>query len=295
MFRKAVILVLVVFFMILILFVGMMFLKNEKEVYSTDDVTFVIEKPTFFTVTDPTETDNGSDRQLDHSIEFFGLPLGTYTLVERTLDNGATIIFEEVDNTSWMPYTISLNINGLAEAETKTWNPEPITRVDDAVYGVDPTDNPFGTITTENLEILQGNLFVSRPLTLGNGDEVRELRHEIHDLTLEEGTLHKNFWLSPKYQTHTWMMLSSEPFFETAEAENEWIDFSLTNRQQQLNWLTPEGPLTKIPETDDLRTEMAYDYDEERMADPASAEWNKNAPSVYFETMVLNTEINLSK
>src|SRR5690606_36983072 len=136
--------------------------------------------------------------------------------------------------------------------------------VDDAVYGVDPTDNPFGTITTENLEILQGNLFVSRPLTLGNGDVVRELRHEIHDLTLEEGTLHKNFWLSPKYQTHTWMMLSAEPFFETAEAENEWIDFSLTNRQQQLNWLTPEGPLTKIPETDDLRTEMAYDYDEER-------------------------------
>lgn len=295
MFRKAIILVLVTFFMILILFVGMMFLKNEKEVYSAGDVALAIEKPTFFTVTNPIETESGSDRQLEHSIEFFGLPLGTYTLVERTLDNGAKIIFEEVDNTSWMPYTISLNTNGLTDAETKTWNPEPIARADDAVYGVDPTDNPYGTIKTEDLDILQGNLYVSRPLTLGNGDKVRELRHEIHDLTLEEGVLSKNFWLSPKYQTHTWMMLSKEPFFETVEAEDEWIDFSLANRQQQLNWLTPEGPLTKIPETDDLRTQMSYDYDEERLADPTSAEWNEIAPSVYFETMVLNSEINLTK
>ncbi|WP_232787108.1 hypothetical protein [Planococcus sp. MB-3u-03] len=59
------------------------------------------------------------------------------------------------------------------------------------IYGPDPTTNPYGVFTKGNTEILQGNVFVSRNLQLGNGDWVQELRHEIPEFTLEEGVLAK--------------------------------------------------------------------------------------------------------
>lgn len=281
--------------MALILFTGMMFLKNEVEVYSHGEIKLTVEKPTFFTLSDAEPKNEGEDIVYDHDITLLGLPVGTYTLVERALENDVKIVFEEINNTSWMPYALSLNTNGLKEAEVKSWNEEPVSRVEDPVYGSDPTSNPFGTIALSESEILQGNLYVSRQISLGNGDKVQELRHEIPDLTLEEGSLLKSFWLPPKHQMQTWFMLAPTPFFETEEAEDEWIQFASENRQQQLNWLTPPGPLVKVEQTDDLRTELAYELNEERTADPVSAEWNQKSPSLFFESMVLNAEINKEK
>ncbi|MDN7244488.1 hypothetical protein [Planococcus shenhongbingii] len=290
MFRKIILLVTVVFFMGLVLFTGMMYLKNETVVYSQGDITLTVEKPTFFTLSDSSLTEQGKDVIRSHDLTLLGLPIGTYTLVERTLDNGVKIVFEQLDNTSWMPFAVSLNTNGLSEAEVKTWNPKPVNHQEDPVYGIDPTVNPYGTIKMVAGEILQGNLYVSRGLTLGNGTEVQELRHEIPDLTMEEGSLRKNFWLPPNYQTETWFMISEAPFFETAATEDKWIDFTLNNRLQQLNWLTPAGPMVKVEQTEDLRTQLAYSRDEERTKDPVSAEWNKTAPSLFFESMVLNSK-----
>lgn len=289
-FRKTIILIGVVFFMALILFTGMMFLKNETEVYSQDGVALSVEKPTFFTLSDPAKNSQGTDLVNAYEITLFGLPLGSYTLVERTLENGVTVIFEKVENTGWMPFAVSLNTSGLDGAEVKSWNPQPVQQADVEEYGPDPTTNPFGTISTNKGEILQGNLYVSRTITLGNGEAVNELRHEIPNMALEEGQLNKSFWLPPKHEMDTWFMLSPEPFFASETEEDKWISHALENRQEQLNWLTPEGPLVKIPLTDDLRTEMAYDVIEERTQDATSAKWNQTAPSLYFESMVLNAE-----
>ncbi|MCJ1906938.1 hypothetical protein [Planococcus ruber] len=295
MIRKIVLSIAVFFFMALILFTGMMFLKNETEVYSLGEMKLMVEKPTFFTLSEAEPTEDGEDLVYEHAITFFGIPLGTYTLVERTLENGVAIVFEEINNTSWMPYALSLNTNGLKEAKVKSWNEEPISREEDPVYGIDPTRNPFGTISSSENEILQGNLYISRQIPLGNGNKVQELRHEIPDLTLEEGSLLKSFWLPPKHQAQTWFMLGQTPFFESEEKEDEWIQFAAENRRQQLNWLTPAGPLVKVEQTDDLRTELAYDLNEDRTADMVSAEWNEKSPSLFFESMELNAEINLSK
>lgn len=183
----------------LVLFTGMMYLKNEKEVYSQGDITLTVEKPTFFTLSKPSVTEQGIDVIRSHDLTLLGMPIGTYTLIERTLDNGVKIVFEQLDNMSWMPFAVSLNTNGLSEAEFKTWNPEPVKRQENPVYGKDSTVNPYGTMKMDAVEILQGNLYVSRRLTLGNGTEVQELRHEIPDLTIEEGSLRKNFWLPPNY------------------------------------------------------------------------------------------------
>ncbi|UJF26022.1 hypothetical protein [Planococcus sp. 107-1] len=142
MIRKIILSIAVFFFMALILFTGMMFLKNETEVYSLGEMKLMVEKPTFFTLADAKPIQEDEDLISEHEITLLGLPIGTYTLVERTLENGVKIIFEEIDNTSWMPYALSLNTDGLKEAKVKSWNDEPVPRDEDPVYGNDPTQ-PF--------------------------------------------------------------------------------------------------------------------------------------------------------
>lgn len=295
MFRKTILLIAVSFFMALVLFTGMMFMTNETEVYSKGGVVLNAEKPAFFTLSDAAVSEDGADVSHKRELTLFGLPLGSYTLTERTLDNGVDVIFEHVENTSWMPFVVSLNTEGVDAEGVNSWNAESVRQAQDPVYGVDPTSNPFGTIAAGKGEVLQGNVYVSRDLELGNGEGVQELRHEISEFAVKEGVLAKSFWVSPKYQADTWLMLSPEPFFPNQSEEDAWVEHASENRREQLNWLTPQGPLVKIPLTEDLRTEMAYDLIDELTADPVSTEWNEKSPAVFFESMMLNAEINQSK
>lgn len=292
MLRKIVVLVGVVFFMTLIVFTAVMFLKNEVELYSENNVSLTIEKPTFISLSDPEVIEKGTDKKQVYTMTLLGLNVGTYTLVDRSLENGTSIIFEEINNTGWIPYTVSMNLTNVKDAEFKSWNPKRTVRLDEALYGTDPTTNPYGVFTTKNGEILVGNVYVSRNLQLGNGDWVKELRHEIAEFTNEEGVLSKNLWLPPKHTSHTWLMASQEPLFETDQAEDEWIAFSLENRLSQLNWLTPEGPFVKLERTEDPRTELAFGHIDKRTADLPSLEWQETAPSRFFESMILNAELN---
>lgn len=291
-FRKIMILLLVVFFMALVVFSAVMFLTNEEMVYEDNGVSLTIEKPTFITLSEPAAEENGSGIAYIRDMTLLGLDVGSYTLTERTLENGVTIVFEEIKNTGWLPFAISLNQNELKDAEVTSWNPENAAPPVDEVFGEDLTSNPFGTIKAGSIETLQGNLYVSRDIKLGNGEAVHELRHENPNLVIEEGVLLKNFWLPPKHKTQTWMIISENPLFESAAAEQEWIDFSQNNPFQRLNWLTPAGPIVKLPLTDDPRTQTAYGFIEERTDDPTSREWNESSPSLFFESMVLNADIN---
>ncbi|ANU22620.1 hypothetical protein [Planococcus donghaensis] len=292
MFRKIIILISVVFFMSLFIFTAVMFLKNEVELYSDNNLTLTLEKPTFISLKEPEVSENESDLTQLYQLTFLGLNVGTYTLVDRSFSNGTSIIFEEIKNTSWVPYTFSMNIKGLKDADFKSWNPQPTVRLDEDVYGSDPTTNPYGIFTTPDGEMLIGNVYVSRNLQLGNGNWVQELRHEITEMTVEEGALSKNLWLPPKHTSQTWLMASPEPLFDTEELEEEWIAFTLENRLSQLNWLTPEGPLVKLELTDDPRTQLAYGYINKRTADLTSLEWNEKSSAAFFESMILNAEIN---
>lgn len=289
-FKKLIILLFVSFFMVLIIFTAIMFLTNEETIYDEDGVTLAIEKPTFITLGEPKITEQATDKIAIRPMTLVGLDIGTYTMTERTLENGVTIIFDELHNSSWLPVAITLIQKGLEDPEVDSWNPRPVSNQSNDVFGEDPTSNPFGTITAGSEHFLQGNLYVSRMIPQENEGQARELRTENANFTIEEGIMEKSFWLSPKHTLHTWLMIADEPFFESEQTEEEWIEFALDNRYQQLNWLTPEGPLVKLPITDDPRTQLAYGYIDERTADPASKEWNETSPSLYFETMLLNAE-----
>ena len=290
MFRKLMILLFVVFFMAMFIFTAVIFLTNEETIYDEDGATLTIKKPTFITLSEPEMTEQDTDTIAVREMTFVGLDVGTYTMTERTLENGVTIIFDELHNSGWLPFAVTLIHKGLENPEINSWNPRPVSNETDDVFGEDPTSNPFGTITAGGMHFLQGNLYVSRLIPQDNGGQAHELRTENLNFTIEEGDMEKSFWLPPKHYLHTWLMIADEPFFENGESEEEWIEFALDNRYQQLNWLTPDGPLVKLPITDDPRTQLAYGYIEERTADPASQEGNETSPSLYFETMLLNAE-----
>nr|WP_249023465.1 hypothetical protein [Planococcus salinarum] len=212
-FRKMMILLFVLFFMTLIIFTAVMFLTNEETIYDEDGVTMTIKKPTFLTLGEPETTQQATDETTVREMTFVGFDVGTYTLTERTLENGVTIIFDELHNTGWVPLAISLIHKGLEDPETKSWNPRPVINEGDDVFGEDPTSNPFGTIKSDGTHFLQGNLYVSRIIPQANGGKAHELRTENPNFEIEEGMLEKSFWLPPKHYLHTWLMIADEPFF----------------------------------------------------------------------------------
>ena len=269
--------------MALIIFTAVMFLKNEETLYTHEDVELSIDKPTFITLGEAqTETD-GNVTTDTYPLTFLTLSIGSLAITEETLPNGDILLFDKVENTSWMPFTFSMNRSGVEDAMITRWNEDTMLQQEEETYGTDATRNPFGVIRSADTETLQGNIYVSRGLSLGNGERVQELRHEIYDFPVEEGVMEKSLWLPPKHQSESWMLISSEALFDSPETETDWVQFANDNRRAQFNWLTPDGPRQKMALTDDLRTELAYTIPE----DPESAysEWFEQTSSRFFESM----------
>src|SRR5690606_23542404 len=109
-------------------------------------------------------------------------------------------------------------------------------------FGVDPTVNPFGAITHDEGEMLQGNVFISKELEAEYENQetsrLRELDKEVRDLEITGDSLSKEFWLPPNQIAESWSLLAEEPLFNEEQTETEWIEFSLNNQTMQLNWLT---------------------------------------------------------
>lgn len=283
MFRKLVILIITLFFMALIIFTAVMFLKNEETLYTHEDVELSIDKPTFITLGEAQTETNGNVTTDIYPLTFLTLSIGSLAITEETLPNGDVLLFDKVENTGWMPFTFSLNRSGVEDAMITRWNEDTMLQQEEETYGTDATRNPFGVIRSADTETLQGNIYVSRGLSLGNGERVQELRHEIYDFPVEEGVMEKSLWLPPKHQSESWMLISSEALFDSPETETDWVQFTNANRRAQFNWLTPDGLRQKMAITDDLRTELAYTIPEQ--AQSVYPEWFENTSSRFFESM----------
>jgi len=282
-FRKLVILIITLFFMALIIFTAVMFLKNEETLYTHEDVELSIDKPTFITLGEAQTETNGNVTTDIYPLTFLTLSIGSLAITEETLPNGDVLLFDKVENTGWMPFTFSMNRSGVEDAMITRWNEDTMLQQEEETYGTDATRNPFGVIRSVDTETLQGNIYVSRGLSLGNGERVQELRHEIYDFPVEEGVLEKSLWLPPKHQSESWMLISSEALFDSPETETDWVQFANANRRAQFNWLTPDGPRQKMALTDDLRTELAYTIPEQ--AESVYPEWFERTSSRFFESM----------
>lgn len=281
---------------------GALFLfKNESVVYEKDGLSWTIEKPRLIGLSDITVSEKKIENAVDiaHQVnlQLWGLPLASYEITERTLGNGTRFVFEKVENEAWLPIPITTSIEGLSKPDFTDWNPSVVEHPYHNDFGVDPTVNPFGAITHDEGEMLQGNVFISKELEAEYENQetsrLRELDKEVRHLEITGDSLSKDFWLPPNQIAESWSLLSDEELFTEEQTETEWIDFSLNNQTMQLNWLTAEGPYTKLPFSIEPNTKMGYGRAMGRFEDEVSLEWNERSPSVFFESMVLNSRINL--
>lgn len=275
--------------------------KEETEVYSGEELALTITTPAIVSLGEAEVTERSIENVEDviytRELEVLGVTVGSLEVTERTLGNGTQFIFERLTNGSLVPFPVESELSGLDGAEFKDWNPVTVEHEHHADFGMDPTVNPFGVVSFEGGEVLQGNVYLSEELEKayedGEASRLRELDKEIANLEMEDGKISKEFWLFPDKIAESWALTAEEPLFSDEEVEDEWIDFALNNQTKQLNWLTEEGPYTKLPFSIEPGTKMGYGRAMGRFQDDIALEWNENSPSVFFESMVLNSRANL--
>lgn len=280
---------------------AMVLFKNETEVYAGEELALSLTKPAFVSLgeADVSERsiENVEDVMYTRKLELLGFQIGTFEVTERTLGNGTQFLFERFTNDSLVPLPIETAVSGLSGAEFEDWNPLVVEHEHHEDFGMDPTVNPFGVVTYDGGEVLQGNVYLSTQLETeyddGRTSYVRELEKEVRDLELQEDSIEKSFWLFGHQIAESWLLASDEALFDSAEAEDAWIDYALHNQTTQLNWLTSDGPYTKLPFSIEPSTKLGYGRTMGRFEDDIALRWNEENPAVFFETMVLNSRANL--
>lgn len=285
----------------LLLLSAFFFIKEDYTIYQGDEFDVSVELPALFTVTSPEQTEQTLENTQDVShradIELFSSKIGFIEITERTLGNGSKFIFERLENSSWLFFPAAVTMVGLENPEFTSWNPTVAEHEYHDVFGVDATVNPFGTLKGADFELLQSNVYLSKKMQAsyedGTSSHLRELSKEVTDLEVSGNSIVKEFWLRPVHLAESWTMISENPLFSSTESEEEWIDHSLHNQTVQLNWLTTDGPFTKLPFSIEPSTKMGYGRAIGRFEDDEALRWNEKDPSAFHETMILNSRVNL--
>lgn len=279
------------------------FLKDDTQVYAGENFNMSLTKPMLIKMEEAEVTERSIENVKDiiHTSKFslLGFDIGTFELTERTLGNGSQFIFERFTNDGIFALPIATAVTELGETNYKDWNPVMVEHEYHKDFGTDPTVNPFGKVEFDGGEILQGNVYISIQMAeeYDNGDwsYVRELQEEVREFELLDDSIGKSFWLQKDEIAESWLLVSQEALFDSAEVEDNWIDFALHNQTKQLNWLTSDGPYTKLPHSLDPYTPLGYGRAIGRFEDDISLRWNTLTPSVFFESMILNARANLLK
>lgn len=301
MLRKLLIAAGILVILLAIAFAALPLVKEETEVYNGEELALTVSTPAIVEMGDAEVTERSIENVEDiiyrRDLEVFGINVGSYEVTERTLGNNTQFIFERFTNDSWLPFPVESDLSGLTGPEFKDWNPITVEHDHHEDFGMDPTINPYGVVTFDGGEILQGNVYVSKQLETeyqdGSMSFVRELEKEVRELELQDDSIDKAFWLPGKQIAESWVLASDEALFGSEEVEDEWIDYALHNQTTQLNWLTSDGPYTKLPHSIEPSPKMGYGRTMGRFEDDVALLWNTENPSVFFETMVLNSRANL--
>lgn len=277
--------------------------KSTATVYESESYTVSLESSTALKTSFRNEKTRTVENTVDvirlFDLDLFGKSVGTYEIVERTLGNGNVFLFERMQYDGWIPLKVNAVFAFHEEAELQwtDWNPIAVEHPHHDVFGVDPTINPFGRVTTSEKDLLVGHTFISTQLErqYDNGKEsvLRELQKESRDVTVDSGTIVKAFTIGRGELAESWSLVSDEPLFTSGDEEAAFIDFALHNQESQLNWLTIDGPYTKLPFSIDPATKMGYGRAIGRIEDDVALDWFGQSASVFFESMVLNSRVNL--
>jgi len=300
--KKRIIIGLGIFVGLALLFIAILSVKQEVQLKTDGNGLIEFSYPALFSVkaesVEKIEIENSYDEVHHVEITLFDFHVGTYELVERHLGNGTTFLFERITNDTWFPLPIKTVLQlGTPIVTTNSWNPQEIKHPHHPDFGVDPTVNPWGVVTTETKQMLKSNMYLSKKLTTDYGENqtsfVRELDKEIRETTAKNKSIQQSAWIFPKHIAESWTLVSEKDLFTSEDAENEWIDYSLKNQSSQLNWLTVDGPYTKLPYSIEPGTKMGYGRAMGRFEDDIALTWYEKDGSLFHESMALNSRVNL--
>ena len=284
------------------------FLKGTttEHVYSTDDVQVDIDVPKFLTLAyvEDKERTIENTREITHvySVHRFGKKIGSFELTERTLGNGSTFLFERMTNESRIaiPFHTTYRFSDATAVQDHSWNPRVVEHPHHDTFGTDPTVNPYGRLSIEGHSSIQeavvGYSFSSKEQVKSydvGESRIRELDKEVQDVTMTTDGFTRGAKAGNHQIAESWVMLADEPLFASDDEEEAYIDFALENQFSQLNWMTADGPYTKLPFSIDPGSKMGYGRVIGRMEDDVALERYSESESVFFETMVLNSRVNL--
>ena len=283
------------------------FLKGTvtDQVLATESIHVMVEMPRLVSLSFEKdavrEVENTKEITYTYSVQRFGKRIGTYELTERTLGNGSKFLFERLKNDGRMGLSLktSYHFNAASDVSVTSWNPRKVDHPHHDTFGTDPTVNPFGKLTIENnafQEAVVGYSFTSKELvkTYDVGESrIRELDKEVQDVTVIDDGFIRSASAGGHQIAESWVLLAEAPLFESQDEEYDYIDFALENQFSQLNWMTMDGPYTKLPFSIDPGTKMGYGRVIGRMEDDVALEWYGKSESLFFETMVLNSRVNL--
>lgn len=284
------------------------FLKGTttERVYSSKDVQVDVQIPRFFELAYEKDTERSVENSKDvihtYSVNRFGKKIGSYELTERTLGNGSKFLFERLTNDARLGVSLetAYHFGDSASIQETSWNPRKVDHPHHDTFGKDPTVNPYGKLSidgNENVkEAVVGYSFTSKELVkkydVGES-RIRELDKEVQDVTVTDDGFTRGAQAGGHQIAESWVLLAADRLFESQEEENDYIDFALENQFSQLNWMTMDGPYTKLPFSIDPGTKMGYGRVIGRIEDDVALEWYGKSESLFFETMVLNSRVNL--
>jgi len=287
---------------LIILFFAIISSKQQVQIITHENELIEFSYPAIFTakVTESKklEIENAIDEIHHINLTLFGQKIGYYELVERQLGNGTTFLFERVKNNSWVPFPVK-TIHKLGESieSSNSWNPKEIEHSYHPDFGEDPTVNPWGMIVTEGKQVLKGNVYISKEMTTDYGYNktsiIRKLDKEIRKTTISNTAIKQTYWTLPERYAESWSLVSKEDLFTSKYAQSEWVEFSLVNQTSQLNWLTSDGPFTKLPHSIEPGPKMGYGRAMGRFEDDIALTWYEKDGSLFHETMALNSRVNL--
>ncbi|MFD2683115.1 hypothetical protein [Bacillus seohaeanensis] len=244
---------------------------------------------------------------------FFTVTKNSNTLLDgsvtvRKLNNKDLLIFTSIENKSDQPKSIdfSLTLPQTNRYSLTDWDQRKVNHPHDGNTGIDKTTQPIGLFSFrhyDNLryEVVLGKQYTSLPVTkdYSNGlhSHLREIvsekkKYQIAQQT-SSATLDFTLKANKGETSEQWLMLSKEKFFSTNDELQSWIDYHLDSYKEANTWLTPSGPMKKLPWSIEPYTKKGYGRNLGVMVDREAIDRYLETHERYYHNLTINSVASL--
>jgi hypothetical protein len=226
----------------------------------------------------------------------------------RKLNNKDLLIFTSIENKSDQPKSIdfSLTLPQTNRYSLADWDQRKVNHPHDGNTGIDKTTQPIGLFSFrhyDNLryEVVLGKQYTSLPVTkdYSNGlhSQLREIISEKKKYQIAQqassATLDFTLKANKGETSEQWLMLSKEKLFSTNDELQSWVDYHLDSYKEANTWLTPSGPMKKLPWSIEPYTKKGYGRNLGVMVDREAIDRYLETHERYYHNLTINSVASL--